>query len=305
MPFIQKDMGVAHEFMANSTNGTNGTNRHAEPFDVVIIGAGFSGIYLLHQLRKRNFKAKIVEAGSSLGGVWHWNRYPGARVDSPYPIYQLSLPEVYEDWTWSSHYPDHNELRDYFDHADKKLEISKDTIYNTKVTAAEWDDKTSGWTIHCNTGATLNASFFLACTGFAAKRHFPDWKGMDLFKGQIFHSSFWPEEGVDVTGKRCAVVGSGATGIQIVQEWAKDVGPNGNLIMFQRTPSLACPMNQVWLTKEEQDLVKKTLQQDVFDQRLNNASGFLYQYRPIKTLDHSPEEREALYQELWKIVGLL
>lgn len=144
-------------------------------------------------------------------------------MDSQYPVYALSIPEVYGDWTWSSHYPDHNELREYFNFVDGRLQIKKDCIFNAKVTQAVWDDVECTWTIRCDNGEKLRTRFWTACTGFAAKRHFPDWPGYGDFQGAMFHSSFWPKEGVDVRGKRVAVIGTGATGVQITQEVS--VGP--------------------------------------------------------------------------------
>lgn len=153
-----------------------------------------------------------------MGGIWFWNRYPGARVDSQYPVYALAIPEVYEGWTWSSHYPDHTELRAYFNYCDEKLQVKKDCIFDAKVTDADWDDGDCVWRIRCDNGQVLRTKFWTACTGFAAKRYFPDWPGYEDFKGEIHHSSFWPEQGIDVRGKNVAVVGTGATGVQITQE---------------------------------------------------------------------------------------
>lgn len=137
----------------------------------------------------------------------------GARVDSQYPVYAFSIPEVYEDWNWKSHYPDHNELREYFEHVDRKLGIKTDTIFNTKVTSATFLEDEDMWFLECDTGRTFKARHFVASLGFAAKRYFPDWPGYETFEGEIHHSSFWPHEGVDVLGKKCAVIGTGATGV--------------------------------------------------------------------------------------------
>jgi cation diffusion facilitator CzcD-associated flavoprotein CzcO len=139
-------------------------------------------------------------------------------VDSQYPVYALSIPEVYKEWTWTSHYPDHVELRQYFDHVESILHVKKDCVFDSKVVEAVWDTESSTWTIRCDTGKTFQTRFWTACTGFAAKRYFPDWEGLEDFRGTIHHSSFWPEEGVDVRGKRVAVIGTGATGVQITQE---------------------------------------------------------------------------------------
>lgn len=280
-------------------NGVNGTHpSHIQDLDVLIAGAGFAGCYLLYQLRKKNFKTKIVEAGSDLGGIWHWNSYPGARVDSQYPIYAYSLPEVYEDWTWTEHYPGEKELKRYFAHVDKKLHVKKDVHFNTKVTAAEFDENTNKWAIYCDDGTVYRASVFIAAIGFAAKRAFPEWEGLDTFEGIIHHSSFWPLEGVDVRGKKVGVVGTGATGVQIAQECSKEAG---ELTVFQRTPNMCCPMRQEKLTVEEQEK-DKIAYPDVFKERLTHYAGFMYSSQSFKTFDHTPEEREAFFEELWNMV---
>ena len=136
-------------------------------------------------------------------------------------VYQLSIPKVYNTWNWTQHYPGSAELRDYFKHMDKVLDLSKDVIYETTVLGADFDRQTNKWTVHCHNGNTFRTSFLIASVGFAARRYIPDWPGLDTFAGEIKHSSFWPHNGVDVSGKRCAVIGTGATGVQIIQEWAK------------------------------------------------------------------------------------
>ncbi|KFZ20384.1 hypothetical protein V502_03200 [Pseudogymnoascus sp. VKM F-4520 (FW-2644)] len=171
---MRRDISEGHQVStANGINGatTNGNTSSVEELDILVIGGGFAGVYLLYQLRKLNFQVKVVEAGSDLGGVWHWNRYPGARVDSQYPVYSYSLPEVYEDWTWSCHYPDWEEIQEYFQHVDRKLGIKKDTVFNTKVTDATFDEKSNQWTVLCDTGKTFRVQYLIASTGFAAKRY--------------------------------------------------------------------------------------------------------------------------------------
>ncbi|EXJ71856.1 uncharacterized protein A1O5_04357 [Cladophialophora psammophila CBS 110553] len=273
-----------------------------EKLDVLIVGAGFAGIYLLYNLRRRNFNVKIVEMATDLGGVWYWNRYPGARADTHYPLYALSLSEVYRDWVWKSHYPDSEELREYFAHAGRVLGTKKDTYFSTKVTDAEWDEHHNLWTIQCDTGKVFEANYFIASIGFAAKPYIPDWEGLETFKGVIHHSSFWPKEGCDVNGKRVGVLGSGSTGIQIAQEWAHQIGEKGDLKMFQRTPNLCLPMNNVVLTPDQQ-AEDKLRYPEIFDNRWKTQGGFSYQPRKEKMLDATPEERDALFEELWKMGG--
>jgi cation diffusion facilitator CzcD-associated flavoprotein CzcO len=209
MPSIRKDIGRAP--IGGAIDGANGTLEGAEDLDVLVIGAGFSGCRLLYELRRRGFKVKLVEAGSDLGGIWHWNTYPGARVDSQYPVYALSIPEVYETWSWTEQYPGYEELQRYFTHVGNVLDLKKDCIFNTKVTAADWDKSANRWTVHCDHGKTFKTWAMIAAIGFAAKRHFPDWPGLDTFGGTSHHSSFWPRD-VDYAGKKVAVIGTGATG---------------------------------------------------------------------------------------------
>lgn len=266
--------------------------------DCLIVGAGFGGVYLLHHLRKAGYSCKIFEAGSDLGGIWHWNCYPGARVDSPVPVYEYSIPEVYESWNWTVRYPGWKELRRYFDHVDKVLDIKKDVIFNTKVNGAEHDEGSGMWKVQTEDGKIATARFLIIAAGFAAKRHFPDWKGLDTFKGEVHHSSFWPQNGVDVKGKRVGVVGTGSTGIQISQEVAHD--DIKSLTVFQRTPNLALPMGQEPLTEADQD---KSTYAEFFKHRMTTFGGFPYDFRPENTLNDSPEEREAFFEKIWAEAG--
>jgi cation diffusion facilitator CzcD-associated flavoprotein CzcO len=288
---------------ADGTDGSHSTQSgQTYDLDALVVGAGFSGCYLLHLLRKEGFNTKIVEAGTGLGGIWHWNSYPGARVDSQYPIYQYSLPEIYKDWVWSEAYPGSAELREYFRHVDRQLDLSRDVIYGTKVVGARWDEESDKWVISCDNGAQITTRFFLPCAGFAAKRHFPEWPGLEdgTFKGTICHSSFWPEHGMDVKGKRVAVVGTGATGVQIAQTVARECA---QLTVFQRTPNMCCPMKQARLTPDE---IAKDLpgMDEQMVKRYTTFAGFLYEpQRHLKTFDHTPEEREMHFQKLWDMGG--
>ncbi|KXS96385.1 hypothetical protein AC578_8441 [Pseudocercospora eumusae] len=282
------------------SNGTS-TQSNGHPveldLDAVIIGGGFAGVYLLHRLRQEGFNVKIVEAGSALGGIWYWNNYPGARVDSQWPVYQLSIPEVFNTFEWKEQYPGSAELQRYFEHTDKVLNISKDTLFHTRVKAATWNEDTHRWHIECDNGTKITAKFMHCCLGFAAKRHFPDWPGFDEFQGYVCHSSFWPKEGVDMRGKRVGVVGNGATGIQIAQESAKDAE---HLSVFIRTPNTCIPMNQrpvdpIKAKKDLEDYIPRKLQKE----RFRSLGGFLYDDPTRSIKDTSPEERERVLQHAW------
>ncbi|KAH8798785.1 cyclohexanone monooxygenase [Hyaloscypha sp. PMI_1271] len=267
--------------------------------DVLIVGAGFSGIYLLYEMRKQGYKTTLYDAGTGFGGTWRWNCYPGARVDSPVPIYQLSIPEVYNTWSFTTNYPDWRELQAYFDHVDKVCDLSKDTAFETVVTSAEFDEQAGKWTVKTADGRTAKTRFLIIAAGFAAKLYIPDYKGIDKFKGVIHHSSFWPPEDVDVKGKRVAVIGTGASGVQIAQEWGPQVE---HMTVFMRTPNLALPMGKRPMSKEEQDGLKP-LYPEILELRERCFAGFTYDFAEIDTFDHTPEQREAFFEALWKRAG--
>ncbi|KAJ9246546.1 hypothetical protein DTO271D3_8137 [Paecilomyces variotii] len=267
--------------------------------DVLIVGGGFGGVYCLHEVRKQGLKAVIFEAGNDLGGTWRWNCYPGAGVDSEVPEYQLSIPETWKDWTWSTNYPTYEELRAYFDHVDKVLNIKKDTAFDSVVVGAQFDTNEGKWHIKTADGRVAKARYFIIAAGFAAKRYIPEWPGTNTFKGIIHHSSFWPDEHIDVRGKRCAIIGTGASGVQITQAW----GPQaGELKVFQRTPNLAVPMRKRALTvKEQQD--SKRFYPELFDYREKCFGGFLYTFCERGVFEDSKEEQEAFLEQLWKDGG--
>ncbi|KAM9883790.1 steroid monooxygenase [Verticillium dahliae] len=287
-----------------NTELTDYSSQHAEktgPYaenlevDALIVGAGFAGIFMLKTLRDRGYKSVIFEAGNDTGGTWRWNCYPGAGVDSEVPEYEFSWPEVWKDWNWSSNYPRYDELRAYFDHVDKVLGIKKDCAFNTVVVGAHFDTATGRWNVRTADGRVTKARFLVLGTGFAARRYIPDWPGMDKFKGVVHHSSFWPDEEVNVKNKRCAVIGTGASGVQIVQNW----GPKaGQVTVFQRTPNLAVPMRRRQLTVAEQERAK-VVYPELFKLRETSFAGFHYDWIEKNTFDDTPEQREATYERVW------
>ncbi|KAK5555033.1 hypothetical protein LTR46_006663 [Exophiala xenobiotica] len=290
-PALLFDMGDASITQSNIAGETVNT-------DVLIVGAGFGGVYLLHKLRdEHGFDVKIFESANDLGGIWYWNSYPGARVDSEVPVYEYSLPQVYKDWTWSCKYPGWEELRRYFKHVDKVLDIKKDVFFGSTVVGAEFDQSINKWIVRTDNGRVGTAKHLIVATGFAAKRYFPDWKGLESFKGELYHSSFWPQQGVDLEGKKIAVVGTGSTGIQIAQECAVDAA---ELTVFQRTPNLALPMEQGPLTPEQQG---KSKYDEFFSNRMKTFAGFQFDFAEKNTFDDTPEEREAFFEQLWQAGG--
>lgn len=262
--------------------------------DAVIIGAGFSGISMLYRLRKLGLNAKIFEAAEYFGGTWHWNRYPGARVDSEFPFYQLNIPEVYNTWTFSERFPDHRELRRYFAHTDKVLNLSKDTYFNHRVEGCTWDEEAAEWTVQTNQGRVAKAKFLLLCSGLLHEKHLPDFPGLKDYKGQVYHSSFYPED-LDLKGKRVALVGMGATAVQITQEVAKVADA---LTIFMRRPSLCLPAVQRPLSEEENFAWHGYLE-TLFTSARKSRGGFLNMAIPEKkAMEATPEEREAFWTQL-------
>ncbi|CAG8891791.1 unnamed protein product [Penicillium egyptiacum] len=269
--------------------------------DALIIGSGFSGIYLLHKLRDElKLDAKIFEAESDIGGTWNNNRYPGARVDCPVPLYAYSSPKVWESWTWTELYPSQKEIKAYFDHVDGVWEIRKDCVFNSRVNEATFDECVARWTIRTTDGKVTMAKYLLVAVGFASKSYLPEWEGLDLFEGVVYHSAHWPKDAeVDVKGKKIAVIGTGSTGVQIFQEWAKVAD---EATIFQRTPNLCLPMRQEKLDADQQ-VKEKVDYVDYLAQCATTFAGLEYQVTPTNTFDAGEEEREAFWESLYQSGG--
>ena len=263
--------------------------------DVVIVGAGFAGVYQLHHLRRLGLSVELIEAGAGLGGIWHWNCYPGARVDSHVPLYEFSAEEIWRDWYWQERFPDWRELRLYFDHVDRVWDISRDVRFGTRVQGARWDEAARVWHLDTSDGDQVSARFVVLCTGFAAKPYIPDFPGLAEFRGPRHHTAQWPQEGLDLTGLRVGVVGTGASGVQVIQEAAAVAE---RVVVFQRTPILALAMQQRRLTREEQDAAKPTYP-EVFLRRRATNSGFDFEGAGDSTFGVDDAERRAIYERLW------
>ncbi|KAK6429815.1 hypothetical protein LTR95_014038, partial [Oleoguttula sp. CCFEE 5521] len=268
-----------------------------DELDALIVGAGFGGVYLLKRLRDRGFKVKLLEMGSDFGGVWYWNRYPGARVDSQVPHYEFSDPELWKSWKWNQRFPGGQELRDYFQHVADTWDLRRDVLFDTKVVSAVWNGETSLWTIRAEGGRVYRSQFFLPNTGFAARRYTPDWTGVDSFKGDWLHPSYWPKgDDVAIAGKRVAVIGTGSTGVQLVQTLAPLAS---EFVLFQRTPNLAFPMGQRDYNESSRTMVQQR-QEAVYAGRLSSFSGFDFNFMPVATYEYTANERARTYEELWK-----
>jgi cyclohexanone monooxygenase len=275
----------------------------AEPatrLDVLIIGAGFSGVYQLYRLRERGFDVKIYEAAAGLGGIGRWNCYPGARVDSHVPNYEFSIPEVWEDWNWTERFPGWEELRRYFQHVDAKLDLSRDIRFNTWVNAARFDEQSDEWVVTTDDGAETRTRFLITCIGFAAKPYVPDFPGLETFAGPCHHTAHWPEAGLDLAGKRVGIIGTGASGVQVAQEAAAVAS---HLTIFQRTPMIALPMQQRRLDAETQDMLKAAYPAR-FRQRAVASSTMFDIVAGERGAKEVPDEvRNAIFEAAWQKGG--
>lgn len=268
--------------------------------DALVVGAGFSGIYLLHRLREAGFDAKLIDAADEPGGIWYWNCYPGARVDSHVPLYEFSLPELWRDWAWTERFPDWRQLRAYFRHVCDTLALWPHMTMGTRMTGATWNEDQHKWHVITERGETIAARFLLPCLGFAAKAYVPDIPGLKTFAGEWHHTAKWPQQGLSMAGRKVAIVGTGASGVQVAQEAAREAA---HLTMLQRTPILALPMRQQSLSLELQEQEKGNYPA-IFAARRQTNGGF-DTFRPdVCALDVDEDERRRTFEDLWQAGGL-
>lgn len=222
--------------MSASPPETDRTDRH---FDVVVIGAGFSGMYALHRLRQQWRRVVCLEAGDGVGGTWYWNRYPGARVDIESMQYSYSFDEkLQQEWSWSEHFSPQRDLEAYANHVADRFDLRADIRFRTRVDELTFDEATDEWHIGTASGERFVATYVIAATGSLDVSNVPDWPGLNSFRGAAYHTSRWPKDGVDLAGKRVGLIGTGSTGIQATPEVAAVAE---HLTVFQRTPNFSLP----------------------------------------------------------------
>ena len=282
-----------------STKAKRANNGEIEDLDVILVGAGFAGLYLLDRLRSMGMAVQAFEAGGGLGGVWYWNYYPGARVDSPGAIYQYSRDDVWRNWQFSELYPSWQELRAYFRYVDEKLGLSRDIRFNARVEEAEFDSARNRWTVRSSDGSLASARYLVLCTGLSAKPYVPNLPGLSDFAGERHHTAQWPQHGLDLVSKRVGIIGTGASGVQMAQEAA---GVATHLTVFQRTPNTALPMRQ---RKLDEDAIRRMKEKypEMFDRRTKTYAGFDYDVLAKSALEVSADERQATFERLWEIGG--
>ena len=207
--------------------------------DVVVVGAGFAGLYLLHRLRGLGFSTRAFESADDVGGTWYWNRYPGARCDIPTTDYTYSFdPELESEWTWSEKYATQPEILRYLQYVADKYDLRRDIQFSTRVESAAWDDEASLWRVRTDRGDEVSCRYLVMATGCLSMPKAPDIEGAERFAGEVYFTSRWPHEGVDFTGKRVAVIGTGSSGIQSIPLIAEQAA---QLTVFQRTPNFSMP----------------------------------------------------------------
>ncbi|KAJ3754385.1 cyclohexanone monooxygenase [Lentinula raphanica] len=274
--------------------------------DVLIVGAGFSGLYQLHTLRPLGLRVKIFEAAADIGGVWHWNCYPGARVDTSSDSYQYSMSTIWKDWHWNEMFPGQSEMQKYFHHVDDKLDLKKDIYLNTRVKSAKWQECQKSWIVTTDSGIVVKTRFFVLCAGVNTEPFIPKIEGLDAFKGACHHTARWPHDGLDLTGKRVAVIGTGASGVQVSQEAAACAS---KLTVFQRTANPCLPMRQrrintCMVELEKHKKLKEELYPIMFRRMLQTPGGLAYACLPQTTFSATPEERRLLYEQLYEQGGV-
>jgi len=269
-------------------------------FDAVIVGAGFAGLYMLHRLRGLGFSARVYEAGSGVGGTWFWNRYPGARCDVESLEYSYSFSEELErEWQWTERYASQPEILRYLNHVAERFDLKRDIQLETRVTAAIFDEPTNRWTIQTDRGDRVSAQFCVMATGCLSAAKIPDYKGVDAFQGKTYHTGHWPHEGVDFTGQRVGVIGTGSSAIQSIPNIARQAT---HLFVFQRTPNFSVPAHNEPLSPEvAQDWNAHRAEYRRRDR--TSPFGINIDLSTKSALEVSPEERQREYEERWRRGG--
>lgn len=269
-------------------------------YDAIIIGAGFSGLGMLYHIREIGLTSRVFEAGGGVGGAWYWNRYPGCRTDSEFYYYCFSFSkEVREEWSWKERYPAQPEVLAYLEFVASRLDLNKDITFNTKVTRAEYDEAANIWTVTTSDGKSHTARYVVSGMGVLSAPKKPDFPGLDTFKGELYQSSSWPAEGVDLKGKRVGLIGVGASGVQIVPEIAPVVD---ELYVFQRTPNYVVASTNLPVDEEWTKRVREN-----FDETFEEARGHGFAV-PFFKPEHgakevSAEEREKVFEDGWTVGG--
>lgn len=276
--------------------GNDVKNQPIKEVDAVILGAGFAGLYMLHQLKSKGFSTIVYETGDGVGGVWYWNRYPGARCDieSIYYNYTFSK-ELYEEWTWTSRFPEQEEILRYLNYVADRLKLRSNIQFNTRVKAAHFDEEQHKWLVHLNDGHQVLAKYFITGIGCLSAANVPKFQGLDQFSGKWYHTGHWPHDKVDFTGKRVGIIGTGSSGIQAIPVIAKEAK---HLTVFQRTPQYTIPArNHLY----DEDFIRQTKGnfENLKHAMRNSVSGTPFAYNHPSAIEDSDHQRQKVFEEAW------
>lgn len=268
-----------------------------EAFDVLIIGAGFSGLYMLHRVRDvLGLRARVYEAGDGVGGTWYWNRYPGARCDSESFYYSYSFSEELEqEWEWSSRYPAQPEILRYLEHVADRFDLLPDIHLSTRVAAATFDEARDVWTVETDAGDRAAAPFLVSAVGCLSSANLPEIPGLDRFEGRYYHTGAWPHQRVSFTGQRVGLIGTGSTGIQATPVIAAEAD---HLTVFQRSPNFSVPARNAPLSDADQRDIKSRYA-EIRDKARNSFGGFPYTGVDRTASEVPPDERNEILEQLW------
>ena len=279
----------------------------ADPIDAVVVGAGFAGLYMLHRLRGLGLTARVFEAGSDVGGTWYWNRYPGARCDVESMQYSYAFSEaLQQEWRWPERFSAQPDILAYARHVADRLDLRRDISFDTRVTRAVFDETTNRWTVETDRGDRLAARWCVMATGCLSTAREPDLPGRADFRGTTYHTGHWPHEGVDFTGQRVAVIGTGSSAIQAIPEIAKQAA---HVTVFQRTPNFSIPSRNGPMDDAYENQWKQRYAA-LRAQARTMRTGILYGLDPLfgvsdrSALEVSPDERERRYAARWAAGGV-
>jgi cation diffusion facilitator CzcD-associated flavoprotein CzcO len=276
------------------------TGNAVEEFDAIVVGAGIAGLYQLYRLRELGLRVRVYETGSGVGGTWYWNRYPGARFDSESYTYGYSFSEeLLRDWSWTEHFAAQPETLRYLNHVADRFDLRRDIEFHARVVAARFDDADRMWTATLESGKRARARFLITAVGPLSADTLPRVPGVADFRGQSFHTYRWPHEPVDFKGKRVAVIGTGATGVQVIQTIAPDCG---QLTVFQRTPNWCTPLHNRPITDDEQARIKGNYPA-MFALLRTTPGCYIHDTDPRGTFEVSEAEREAFWEKLYSEPG--
>ena len=265
--------------------------------DVVVVGAGFSGLYLMQKLRGMGMSVQVFEDGSNVGGTWYWNRYPGARCDSDSVHYSFSFDrDLEQEWTWSEKFSPQPEILKYLNHVADRFDLRRSIKFNARVSSAVWSEATRRWTVTTEAGDEVSARHFIMATGCLSSTNLPKFDGMDDFKGETYHTGQWPHEPVSFEGKRVGVIGTGSSALQAIPIIAQQAK---HLSVFQRTPQFSIPALNGPLPEERIRKVKENYP-DLRHAARYSPAGLPVEITPVPMLEMSPEQREEMFWKGWK-----